>query len=366
MNVPGKPALRTVTRRERIAKLPRQRTSSGFSPNGYGLRAGRNPGCWASHGNDGGSLKCGILASTMALIADAGGRTTGYGNAGTIPITSPHWSNQGMFFNKLENFRKKQKGFWLMFSQCCGQCGGRGFLENILTDVTAVRQGGKSGDYTPDILPERWDKAPIWLEFTQPEPPSVQKLAYCAAHGIDVFESDGEQRPVDSVVIKAHIAPRNCRDRKRKRLMNIWENMRRTEHPVISIREHMRSPERKQREFEARWAEMEAEREAVAAGDVHSARCDNVFTLMEGSGMSLSYLTIHQPEGQCGAVPFCDDCFFQVMGGHDRTFPEDAARWGLNNDCPKCQDFLVQEESYAGPQRESVEMPATIRRTLGG
>ena len=274
------------------------------------------------------------------------------------PDNIPHWSNQAMFFNKLENFRKKQKGFWLMFSQCCGQCGGREFLENILTDVTAVRQGGKSGDYTPDILLERGDKAPIWLEFTQPEPPSVQKLAYCAAHGIDGFELDGGQRPVDSVVIKAHIAPRNCRDRKRKRLMNIWENMRRTEHPVISIREDMRSPERKQREFEARWAEMEAEREAVAAGDVHCARCDKVFTLMEGSGMSLSYLTIHQPEGQCGAVPFCDDCFFQVMGGHDRTFPEDAARWGLNNDCPKCQDFLAQEESYAGPKRESVEMPA--------
>ena len=65
------------------------------------------------------------------------------------PDNIPHWSNQAMFFNKLENFRKKQKGFWLMFSQCCGQCGGRGFLENILTDVTAVRQGGKSGDYHP-------------------------------------------------------------------------------------------------------------------------------------------------------------------------------------------------------------------------
>ena len=34
------------------------------------------------------------------------------------PDNIPHWSNQAMFFNKLENFRKKQKGFWLMFSQC--------------------------------------------------------------------------------------------------------------------------------------------------------------------------------------------------------------------------------------------------------
>ena len=77
------------------------------------------------------------------------------------PGNIPHWANQAMFFNKLENFRNKQKGFWLMFSQCCGQCGGRGFLENILTDVTAVRQREKSGDYTPDILLERGDKAPI-------------------------------------------------------------------------------------------------------------------------------------------------------------------------------------------------------------
>ena len=275
------------------------------------------------------------------------------------PDNISHWSNRAMFFNRLENSRKKQKGFWLMFSECCGQCGGGGFVENILTDVTAVRQGEDSGDYSPDILLERGDKAPIWLEFTQPQPPSVHKLAHCAAHGIDVFELEGGRRPADSVVIKAHIAPRNCRDRRRNRLTNIWENLRHAEHPVIGIREDLRSPKRKQREFEAHWAEMEARREAVADGDVHCIRCDKVFTLSSDGGMSLSYLAIHQPDSQCGTVPFCNECSFQVMGGWDGTFPDDAAKWRLNDDCPQCQYFLAQEASYAGPKRASVEMPAS-------
>ena len=50
-----------------------------------------------------------------------------------------HLSNRAMSFNKLENYRRRQKGFCLFSSECCGQCGGRGFVENILADVTEVR-----------------------------------------------------------------------------------------------------------------------------------------------------------------------------------------------------------------------------------
>ena len=92
------------------------------------------------------------------------------------PESVPHWSNVAMFANKLENFRKRQKGFWLLFRECCWQCGGGGLVENILTDVTDVRREHPAGNYQPDITLERGDSQPVWLEFTDASPPSIPKL----------------------------------------------------------------------------------------------------------------------------------------------------------------------------------------------
>ena len=276
------------------------------------------------------------------------------------PESVPHWSNVAMFANKLENFRKRQKGFWLLFRECCGQCRGGGFIENILTDVTAVRREHPAGNYQPDITLERGDSPPIWLEFTDASPPSIPKLAYCAAHGIDIFELVGHQRPVDSSVFKAHIAPRNCRQRQRQRFNGVWEHLRNLapEKQIIGVREDFRSPERKQREFEEFWKESEERRQAVAAGEVRCARCDKPFGAADG-GYSISYLSTHRPDGGCAEVPFCDECNFAILGGMDGVFPDDAPMWGrLNQDCPECQRVIEQMgEMDAAPQLRHVEMP---------
>ena len=276
------------------------------------------------------------------------------------PDNIRYLSNRAMFFNKLENYRKRQKGFWLFFSECCGQCGGRGFVENILADVTSVRLETESGEDRPDILLERKDKPPLWLLFTQPNPLSVQKLAYCMAHGIDVFELDGGKRPLECTVIKAHIAPRNCRDRKRRRLAGIWKSLRMSEFARIGIREDMRSEARKQREFEQLWAEIEADRDAVAAGEIRCSRCDREFTSPEGSGYSFAYHPVHRPDGQCGMVSLCDDCSFIVRGGWEGVKPDGAAMWFPQAECQMCEAIEGEEmrDWYAAPRRESLEMPA--------
>ena len=272
----------------------------------------------------------------------------------------PHWSNVAMFANKLENFRKRQRGFWLLFRECCGQCEAGGFFENILTDVTAVRREHPAGSYQPDLTLERGDNPPVWLEFTDASPPSIQKLAYCAAHGIDIFQLDGGQRPADSSVFKAHIAPRNCRQRRRQRLNDMWEHLRKLppEKQLIGIREDFRSPQRKQREFEAIWKEHEERRQAVAAGEVRCARCEKLFEESDG-GFSVSYISTHRPDGGCAEVPFCGQCNFAIMGGWNGVFPDDAAIWGqLDQDCPECQGVLERmREMDAAPQLRHVEMP---------
>ena len=276
------------------------------------------------------------------------------------PESVPHWSNVAMFANKLENFRKRQKGFWLLFRECCGQCGGGGFVENILTDVTAVTREHPAGNYQPDITLERGDSPPVWLEFTDASPPSISKLAYCAVHGIDVFELVGYQRPVDSSVFKAHIAPRNCRQRQRQRLNGVWEHLRNLapEKQLIGVREDFRSPERKQREFEEFRKKSEERRQAVAAGEVRCARCGKPFEVADG-GYSISYLSTHRPDGGCAEVPFCGECNFAILGGRDGVFPDDAPMWGrLNQDCPECQRVIERlGEMDAAPQSRHVEMP---------
>ena len=82
------------------------------------------------------------------------------------PEGVPHWSNKAMYAHKLEGRRKRQRGFWLFFKGCCGRCKGGGYVEIILSDVTTVRSEADYGGFRPDILLERGDESPIWLEIT--------------------------------------------------------------------------------------------------------------------------------------------------------------------------------------------------------
>ena len=277
------------------------------------------------------------------------------------PEGIPHFSNRAMFSNKLESYRKRQKGFWLFFSECCGQCGERGFVENILTDVTEVRLESQDGEDRPDILLERKNRPPLWLLFTQPNPLSIEMLAYCMAHGIDIFELEGGKRPVECTIIRAHIAPRNCRDRKRRRLADIWKSLQKSEFARIGIREDMRSQARKQRESEQWLAEFEASWEAVRSGEVYCARCSNSLMRADENGFSATYASVHRADEQCGTVLLCNDCSFTIMGGWTGTQPDDAAEWLPLAGCPACETIHDEEmrDFYAAPPRDTVEMPAS-------
>ena len=275
------------------------------------------------------------------------------------PESVPHWSNVAMFANKLENFRKRQKGFWLLFRECCGQCRGWG-IHRKHSDRRYRRKKGTPGGqlstgYNPGKGRQPTDMAGVHLTLPRRR---FRKLAYCAVHGIDVFELVGHQRPVDSSVFKAHIAPRNCRQR--QRFNGVWEHLRNLapEKQLIGVREDFRSPERKQREFEEFRKESEERRQAVAAGEVRCARCGNPFGVVDG-GYSISYLSTHRPDGGCAKVPFCDECNFAILGRIDGVFPDDAPMWGrLNQDCPECQRVIEQMgEMDAAPQLRHVEMP---------
>ncbi len=288
-------------------------------------------------------------------------------NMGTpgYPESLPHWTNKALLSHKLESRRKKQQGFWLFFRECCGKCEGGGFVENILEGVTGVRSEADYENYRPDILLERDDKPPIWLEITNTSPPSQKKLAYCESQGIDVFELGGSQHPIDSTVIRAYISPHNCRKQKRERLASLWQNIADLDDPLVGIKEDFRSPKRQRREFETMLGDSEKRRQDVVEGKVHCARCENPFTT-DGSTLKVSYIATHIQYGGCGNVPFCDKCSFAIIGGWDGVYPDDAASWGLTEDCPECKPILDEqnESLYKSSKIRSVWMPESYGHRL--
>ena len=216
------------------------------------------------------------------------------------------------------------------------------------------------------------------MEIVATNPPSARKLADAAAKGIDVFELDGKARPVESSVLKAHIAPGNCRHRRRVRLIQIWDTMRKDfgaweslirERPtnppeapqpaVAGVFEDFRNFENRMRDNNVAEAEMERRsqelREQENRGELNCARCHKPPDITDHS-MNLYFITTHMADGSgCRQIPVCKECEFALTVGWDGTFPEDADEWGLQEDCPDCQSILSEHTPPdTGP---TVEIP---------
>ena len=200
----------------------------------------------------------------------------------------------------------------------------------------------------------------MWLEFTHTSPPSESKLAYCATQGIDLIELDGSRDPTNASVIRAHIAPQNCRSRNRTRLYELWEHMASVEDPVVGIREDFRRPERQQSETEAFMAEVTERSQAVRDGRISCVECSRQFT-PEGGTISLSGLEVHHPESECGWVPVCRECLYEFLT--QDTQPSSGIR-DLDPDCPDCEPYLV-ERSEREKQAKRTDHLRSIEQNEG-
>ena len=147
-------------------------------------------------------------------------------NMGTpgYPEGVEHWTNKAELFNQLKVSQKTQRPYHVFF-----ELGSDLFVENILEAVTAVLQESPSGGYRPDILLERGDEPPVWIEIVHTHPPEAEKLKAAAARGIDVFEIHGKDRPILMSVKSAHISGRSRPRllRRRDRLIQIWGDLQR-------------------------------------------------------------------------------------------------------------------------------------------
>ena len=278
----------------------------------------------------------------------------------TTPDDIARFSNRAMLFNTLETSRRKQIGFWLFYRECCGRCNGSGFVENILTDVTAVEQEPGGPEDGPDILLHRKDnRPPLWLIFSRPDSLPIHKIAHCMGNGVDVFELEAGESKAHPSVTTAHIASGNCRDRKRKLLEVIWERLRSAEVPLIGIREDLRSEARKQREYEEWRERFDADMSALESREAYCTRCGGGFAgLVEGSYSSVG-MFVHRPEGECGEVSLCDACHMELMGGMTGERLPELAEWSSRPGCPACEAVQAGEmkDFYAAPKRKVLEMP---------
>ena len=259
------------------------------------------------------------------------------------PESVSHWVNKVMYWHKLEQFRKLQKGFWLVFDKCCGQCEGGWFVDNILKDVTVVEQECDFGPYRPDIVLRRGKQPARIIEIVKTSRPSQAKIDYFMAQGIDIYEMSGDRHPLDGALTNVHIAYANCRKRQRDRLNSLWRHVAYLDDPRIGIREDLRSEERKNREWREREERWERIRRGVTGGDLKCVRCGDGFEHGEDH-LSFSQIWKHEREdGTCGLVPFCEKCSLEVRGGWDRELPDDAEEWGVSKDCPDCESYMSKE-----------------------
>ena len=297
------------------------------------------------------------------------------------PEGLPHWSNKAMFFNKLKEWQKRQKPFFLFFGECCGKCAGFNgglFVKNILQDVTAVFQEAPCGPYIPDILLERGSRPPVWVEITHTSPPSTNKLAYAASHGIDVFEIGGESRPVEASMRKAHIAPGNCSYKRRRQLIEVWNRMRRdfdrwaslldgVEPPdrpdpaVIGVFEDFRTFENRMRDNEKEFRESERQsqemRDQARLGELDCARCGRSPCVSDG-GISLSFWPRHMSNGSgCREVPICDKCGRVLQDAWFKGEP--LSDWDLRDDCLQCRAMIAEWETLSVLTSPLVEVPVS-------
>ena len=152
------------------------------------------------------------------------------------PESVAHWANKSLFAHKFKIYLRKPRGLWLAFNTCCGECEAGPMVENILEDVEDVKVEADYGGFRPDILLERKDKPPIFIEAVNTNRPSPAKLKYCAKRGIDLFEIDGSRRPIESAVLGSHIAPANCRKERRRALAAHFERLEHQKDPVVEVR----------------------------------------------------------------------------------------------------------------------------------
>ena len=152
------------------------------------------------------------------------------------PESVEHWSNKSLFGHKFRNFLHRPRGFWFSFVSCCGKCEAGPMVENILEDVDLVSVEADYGGFRPDLLLERKGKPPIFIEVVYTSSPSPEKLRYCAEQGIDLFEIDGSRRPIESAMLRAHIAPANCRKERRQALGTSFARLESQKDPVVEVR----------------------------------------------------------------------------------------------------------------------------------
>ena len=211
------------------------------------------------------------------------------------PESVEHFTTKAMGWKYLAYFRKRQRPVPIEFLEVCGACNGGLFTENILDSVTAVRQEWELGGFRFDILLERGEAKPVALEIVHASRPSAQKLRYCAAMGIDLFEAP--TRHPGAGPVRGHIATGNCRNPRRKNLQPLWESLFGPEVPLVGIVEDQRAPTTKRNEIDKSldaWAMIEAEKKA---GTLLCGVCNG--SLVTEGGSSWNIIPGHNSKGDC-------------------------------------------------------------------
>ena len=259
------------------------------------------------------------------------------------------WASRSELRRDLEEMRKRQEPFFIFFRDCCGHCREKGFVENILDGVTKVSIDAESIGYRTDIKLERQSQPPIWIDVSDGTIPTRERLEFCNRHSIDLFELARESETTNLVVTKSRIPRRQCGAKGRKRLKELWELLSTTDDAKVGIIEDFRTEKQKERD----WNDFREEtKQSRALAEKGCSRCKR--SLMdESGGYGYAAIKVHRVDGNCqNAVALCMQCEFEIRGGWNGEYPEDAEKWMLSDECEACiQIYTSQLENLEEIQK---------------
>ena len=282
----------------------------------------------------------------------------------------PHFANKSVTRKWLDTRLGENLPTFLFFENADGL-----MMTNIMDGISEVVEEGEWGwrnhaPYRADVLlKDNRGQPRVALEVVHHHPVDAEKLFDADRHSLDVYEIEGGYPPFSEKglkVLRAHIASHNRRKHRRftQRILDLYGAI--SDPPSLDdgflrvVKDWRGSLDRHDQRRHDDLVSMQNRfaglRREIEQQHVFCARCKRPNRLLDGgTGFSYSLIFTHDPNGNCRERHLCEKCEWEIRGGFDGDFAEDAPLWLPDDDCPKCQrherDVLTQwvEASKFGP-----------------
>ena len=282
----------------------------------------------------------------------------------------PHFANKSVTRKWLDTRLRENLPTFLFFENADGF-----MMANIMDGICEVVEEGEWGwrnqaPYRADVLlKDNRGQPRVALEVVHHHPVDAEKLFDADRCSLDVYEIEGGHPPFSKKglkVLRGHVASRNRAKHRlfTQRIIDLYGaicNPPTLEGGFLRVVKDWRGSldqhdQKRYNDLVSMQEKFAGLRREIQQQHVFCARCKRPNRLLDGGkGFSYSLTFVHDPNGNCRERHLCDKCEWEVRGGSNGDFAEDAPFWMPSENCPNCQSherkILAQwyEASKSGP-----------------